>query len=568
MLSRNDFRTFVTRSCARACLAASIAVTAACGAVAPTGPPGDALALIESQGLADRTRTLASDEFEGRGPATAGERRTLDFLIAELEALGLQPGAGDSWLQPVPLVSITADPALSLQTDGASGRSEFAYGDDFMAWTKRVIDRSRIEDSEIVFVGYGVVAPEYGWDDYSGFDVEGKTVVMLVNDPGYATDDPELFNGRSMTYYGRWTYKYEEAARQGAAAAFVIHDTEPAGYPWDVVRSSWSGAQFGLVAEDANLSRLAVEGWLTNATARALFEAAGLDLDALTATAAGRGFEAVPLDRTATLELRNRVERSVSNNVVAVLRGSERPDEYVTYMAHWDHLGKDETLEGDQIYNGALDNATGTAGLLEIAEAFASLETPPARSVVFLAVTAEEQGLLGSAYFAENPTQPLDRTVAVINMDGLNTAGPTNDITVVGLGNSELDDYIVEAAAAHARVVLPDPEPEKGFFYRSDHFNFSRHGVPALYTDAGIDHVERGEGYGRRLRDEYTALRYHKPSDEFDEEWDLRGAVDDLRLLFEVGYRLAQESSWPNWREGNEFRLRRDEMMDVRGTGN
>jgi Zn-dependent M28 family amino/carboxypeptidase len=326
------------------------------------------------------------------------------------------------------------------------------------------------------------------------------------------------------------------------------------------VESSWSGAQFGLVADDANLSRLAVEGWVTNETARALFAEAGLDLDELTTAAAGNAFESVSLDLTASLDIRNRVERSTSDNVIAILRGSERPDEYVTYMAHWDHLGTDETLEGDQIYNGALDNATGTAGLLEIAEAFASLETPPARSVVFLSVTAEEQGLLGSAHFGDNPAQPLDRTVAAINMDGLNTSGPTNDITVIGFGNSELDDYVTNAAAAHDRVVRPDAEPEKGFFYRSDHFNFSKHGVPALYTDAGLDHVEFGEEYGRRLRDEYTAERYHKPSDEFDEEWDLRGAVDDLRLLFEVGYRLAQEHSWPNWREGNEFRARRDQM--------
>jgi Zn-dependent M28 family amino/carboxypeptidase len=398
--------------------------------------------------------------------------------------------------------------------------------------------------------------------------VAGKTVVMLVNDPGYTTGDTERFNGRSMTYYGRWTYKFEEAARQGAEAVFVIHDTAPAGYPWEVVQSSWTGAQFGLVTDDANLSRAAIEGWFTQETARALFDEAGLDLDDLTTAALDPGFEPVSLGLTASLEIRNQVERSASNNVVAILPGSERPDEFVTYMAHWDHLGTDGTLEGDQIYNGALDNATGTAGLLEIAQAFVSLEQRPARSVVFLAVTAEEKGLLGSAHFGEHPTQPLDQTVAAINMDGLNTIGPTNDITVIGLGNSMLDDYVTAVATAHDRVVRPDPEPEKGSFYRSDHFNFSRHGVPALYTDAGIDHVEHGEEYGRRLREEYTADRYHKPTDEFDEEWDLQGAVDDLRLLFEVGYRLAQENSWPNWRDGNEFRARRDAMMGGRGDGN
>jgi len=523
-------------------------------------PPQDALDRIDATDLAERTRTLSSDEFEGRAPASRGEELTVNYLTDAFADLGLSPGNGDSWTQGVPLVSIAADPSMKLEIEGEGGAVELEYGIDFMAWTKRVIDRTSIEDSEMVFVGYGVVAPEYGWNDYEGVDVDGKTVVLLVNDPGYATGDAERFNGRSMTYYGRWTYKYEEAARQGAEGVLIIHDTGPAGYPWDVVRGSWSGPQFGLVADDANLSRAAVEGWLTQEAARELFERADLDLDALAEAAATPDFEAVEMGLTASLEIRNRVERSTSNNVVAKLEGSERPDEFVVYMAHWDHLGRDPSLEGDQIYNGALDNATGTAGLIEVAQAFASLDPPPARSVLFLAVTAEEQGLLGSAHYGENPVEPLDRTVAAINMDGLNTFGPTNDITVVGLGNSELDDYLTAAAEARGRTVRPDPEPEKGFFYRSDHFNFARQGVPALYTDAGIDHVERGEEYGRRMREEYTAERYHKPSDEYDESWDLEGAVGDLRLMFEVGYRLAQEATWPNWREGNEFRARRDSM--------
>jgi len=524
-------------------------------------PPQHALDRIDAEGLAEHTRILSSDDFEGRAPASVGEELTVNYLTDAFEDLGLAPGNGDAWTQPVPLVSITADPSMSLRIEGEGPAVELEYGTDFMAWTKRVIDRTAIEDSELLFVGYGVVAPEYGWNDYEGVDVEGKTVVVLVNDPGYATGDSERFNGRSMTYYGRWTYKYEEAARRGAEGVLVIHDTGPAGYPWDVVRGSWSGPQFGLVADDANLSRAAVEGWLTQEAALELFERAGLDLEALSEAAASPGFEAVPLGLRASLEIRNRVERSTSNNVLAKLEGSERPDEFVVYIAHWDHLGRDESLEGDQIYNGALDNATGTAGLLEIAEAFTSLDPPPARSVLFLAVTAEEQGLLGSAHYGENPVEPLDRTVAAINMDGLNTFGPTRDITVVGLGNSSLDDYLTEAAGARGRTVRPDPEPEKGFFYRSDHFNFARQGVPALYTDAGIDHVEGGEEYGRRMREEYTADRYHKPADEFEESWDLDGAVEDLRLLFEVGYRLARESTWPTWREGNEFKARRDSML-------
>jgi Zn-dependent M28 family amino/carboxypeptidase len=511
--------------------------------------------------LASRIQTLSSDEFEGRGPASEGERVTIAYLQESFEELGLEPGNGDSYFQEVPLVAIIADPGMTLSVTGEDGTTELAFQTDFMAWTKRVIDRVEIVDSEMVFVGYGVVAPEYGWNDYAGVDAQGKTVVILVNDPGFATEDPDLFNGRSMTYYGRWTYKYEEAARQGAAGVLIVHETEPAGYPWDVVTGSWSGAQFGLVAEDANLSRAAVEGWITLDAARRLFTGAGLDYDELKTRAAEPDFEAVEMPLRASLAIDNQIERSTSNNVLATLPGAERPDEFVVYMAHWDHLGRDETLEGDQIYNGALDNATGTAGLLELAEALGSMSTSPARSILFLAVAAEEQGLLGSAYYATNPVKPLDKTVAVINMDGLNIWGPMRDITVVGWGNSELDDYVEEEAGRQDRVVRPDPEPQKGFFYRSDHFSFAKQGVPALYTDAGIDHMEHGEAWGREQRERYTAERYHKPSDEFDPSWDLTGAIDDLKLLFRIGYRLSAESVWPNWREGNEFRARRDETM-------
>ncbi len=530
-----------------------------CGSSAAA--PDAALEAIDAAGLREHIRALASDEFEGRAPASRGEQLTISYLVDAFESWGLGPGNAGAWVQPVPLVAITADPEMPLVIEGESERRELRYSEDFIAWTKRVIDRSGLDDSEMIFVGYGIVAPEYRWNDYEGIDVRGKTVVILVNDPGYVTGDEDRFNGRSMTYYGRWTYKYEEAARQGAAGIFIIHETGAAGYPWDVVASSWSGPQFGLVADDANLSRVAVEGWLTLETATELFASAGLDLEDLMERAVRDDFEAVPLARTASIDIQNEIERSTSSNVVGWLEGSERPEEAVVYMAHWDHFGRDESLEGDQILNGALDNATGTAGLLELAQAFAQLDPAPARSIMFLAVTAEEQGLLGSAYYGQNPVHPLARTVAAINMDGLNTIGPTNDITVVGLGNSELDDYLEAVVSVHGRVIRPDPESEKGFFYRSDHFNFAKQGVPALYTDSGIDHVEFGEEYGRRMRDEYTAERYHKPSDEFDESWDLDGAVDDLRVLFEVGYRMAQETRWPNWREGNEFRAARDLMM-------
>jgi Zn-dependent M28 family amino/carboxypeptidase len=413
----------------------------------------------------------------------------------------------------------------------------------------------------MVFVGYGPVAPEYGWNDYAGIDVKGKTVVILVNDPGFATGDESLFTGRAMTYYGRWTYKFEEAARQGAAGAFIVHETEPAAYPWEVVEGSWKGEQFSLVPEDNNMSRAAIEGWTTVETARGIFAQAGLSYDSLKTRANLRGFRAVPLGLTASISVRSAIRHSTSNNVLAVVRGSERPDEYMVYLAHWDHLGRDTTLKGDQIYNGALDNASGTAGLLELAEAFARLDPAPRRSVLFLAVTAEEQGLIGSAHYAENPIYPLDQTVAVINMDGLNPIGPMRDVTIIGYGNSELDDYLAEAARTQSRVIQPDAEPEKGFYYRSDHFNFAKVGVPALYPDAGVDHVERGEAYAREQRDKYTTERYHKPSDEYDPSWDLRGAIDDLRLFFLVGYRIVNEETYPNWRPGTEFRATRDSMM-------
>jgi Zn-dependent M28 family amino/carboxypeptidase len=501
-----------------------------------------ALGTITADDLHSHVRALASDEFEGRGPSSPGEQKTIDYLKAEFEQLDLEPGNRGDFFQEVPLVAIAAAPSMTLTVQGAGVTNQFRYGIEFMAWTTRVVERATLTNSEMVFVGYGVVAPEYGWNDYEGLDVGGKTVVILVNDPGFATQDTTLFNGNAMTYYGRWTYKYEEAARQGAAGALIVHETAPAGYPWDVVSSSWTGPQFDLVRDDNNMSRIVAEGWLTLESAQAVFRQAGLSYDSLKPLATERGFEAVPMELTASLTVDNTIERSTSNNVVAVLLGATRPDEYVVYMAHWDHLGRDPTLEGDQIYNGALDNATGTAGLLVLAEAFASLEKRPARSVLFLSVAAEEQGLLGSAFYAANPVYPLDKTVAAINMDGLNIWGSMKDITVVGYGMSELDRYLADAAGAQDRAIRPDPEPEKGFYYRSDHFNFAKVGVPALYTDAGIDHVEGGEEFGRAQREEYTNERYHKPSDEYDPNWDLSGAVDDLRLLFRVGYRLADET--------------------------
>jgi Zn-dependent M28 family amino/carboxypeptidase len=544
---------------------AGVVLLVAVGACVPADQidPGAeaAMATITTDDLVNHVLVLGSDEYEGRFPGTPGEEKTLEYLRTEAERIGLEPGAGDGWFQEVQLVSITADPGMTLSFSGPDGTNGYAYGTEFMAWTTRVVDEVDLADSELIFVGYGTVAPEYGWNDYEGLDVTGKTVVMLVNDPGFATQDPALFNGRSMTYYGRWTYKYEEAARQGAAAALIIHDTEPAAYGWATVEGSWSGPQLNMVSEDNNMGRVKVEGWLQLEVAREVFAMAGLDLDELSEQAKASDFTAVPMGVTASTAIRNTVERSMSHNVLGLLPGSERPDEYVIYMGHWDHLGMNPALEGDRIFNGAYDNATGTAGLLELAEAFVSLEMRPKRSIVFWWTTAEEQGLLGSAYYAANPVYPLDKTVGAINLDGLNIYGPMHDIEVIGYGNSELDEYLVEAAALQDRVVKPDARPQNGYFYRSDHFPLAKMGVPSLYTHIGNDHVEHGEEWTRQRKDEYTANDYHQPSDEYSEDWDLAGAVEDLHLFFLVGYKLADESTFPSWNEGTEFKAVRDAMM-------
>ncbi|RMH15902.1 MAG: M28 family peptidase [Gemmatimonadetes bacterium] len=540
---------------------ASTALLGLLASCAPGAERGGALpggVELSEERLRSDIRTLSSDAFEGRGPASPGEEKTVEFLVDQFRDIGLEPANGDAYTQEVPLVSITVEGRPALRFGGAGGASELAWGTDFVAWTKRVQEHVSLDDSELVFVGYGIVAPEYGWNDYEGLDVRGKTVVMLVNDPGFATQDPDLFNGNAMTYYGRWTYKYEEAARQGAAGALIVHETAPAGYPWAVVQGSWTGPQFGLESEDGNASRVAVEGWITGERARELFAMAGEDFDALQQAAARPGFRARPLPVRASVELDNHIERSVSRNVVGMLPGSERPDEAILFMAHWDHLGRTSDDVPDPIFNGAFDNATGTAGLLELARAFASLPERPARSLLFVAVTAEEQGLLGSAYYAEHPLVPTHKTVAAINMDGLNVLGPMRDVTVIGLGNSELDRYLLEAAQEQGRVLTPDPEPEKGFYYRSDHFSLAKVGIPSLYLEGGTDHVEHGREWTTQQKDDYTLNRYHKPSDEYDPSWDLRGAVQDLELLYRVAFTLANGDAWPEWAEGNEFRAIRE----------
>ena len=523
-----------------------------------------AVASLSTDELAHDVKILSSDEFEGRFPASPGEEKTINFLKAEFEKVGLKPGNGDSFFQEVPLVEITAIPQTNLVITGGAKALEFAFEDDFVGVTLQVQEKVTVEDSDMIFVGYGIVAPEYQWNDYEGIDVKGKTVVMLVNDPGFATQDPELFNGRAMTYYGRWTYKYEEAARQGAACAIIIHETEPAAYGWGVVKNGWTGPNFSLVSEDGNASRCAVESWITLETTQSIFEAAAKNYDELKKMAEKPGFKPVPLDLKANLTLENRIRKAISRNVIGLLLGSTRADEFIIYTAHWDHFGKNPNLEGDQIFNGALDNSTGTAALIELAEAFQQLGSPPQRSILFLAVTAEEQGLLGSDYYATNSIYPLTKTVAVINMDALNIYGRMKDIRIVGYGQSELDDYVKAYAEEVGRVVLPNPTPEKGSFFRSDHFPFAKQGVPALSAGSGIQHLEKGEEWGLAQTEKYIREKYHKPSDEYDPNWDLTGMLDDLNMYFKIGYSLSMEDTFPNWKEGSEFKLKRDTDMQNR----
>lgn len=539
----------------------------------PTGVALDeALTSITVESLAAHIQRLASDEFEGRAPGTRGEELTINYLAEEFKKLGLAPGNPDgTYFQKVPLVGSKVDPSAELVFSVGGQKRTLRFGDDFVAWTRRVTETSSI-NSELVFVGYGITAPEFDWNDFKDVDVAGKVLVMLINDPPVPdpTDptrlDEKTFGGKAMTYYGRWTYKFESAAERGAAGALIVHETGPAGYPWEVVKGSWSGEQFDLAAPDKNMSKCAVEGWITWDQARALFRMAGQDLETLKKTAVSRQFRPVPLGVTASLTLKKTLRTIDSTNVIARLDGSdsELKNEYVVYMAHWDHLGIGPEVKGDRIYNGALDNASGTAGLLEIAKAYSRLRPRPKRSVLFLAVTAEEKGLLGSAYYAQNPLYPLEKTLAVINMDGLNVDGRTRDITIIGLGNSTLDDLVKTVAGEQGRTIRPDPEPEKGFFYRSDHFSFAKQGVPALFTDSGIDYVGKPEGWGLTMRQRYTAERYHKPQDEFDPGWDLSGAVEDLRLLAKVGYLVASGERWPEWNPGTEFKAIREKMLQKR----
>jgi len=518
-------------------------------------------------------RTLSSDEFEGRGPGSKGEQLTIKYVEEQFRSQGLEPGNPDgTYLQNVPLVGITPDTKMKFALSGHGHTLEPKFQDDFVAWSKRVVDSSRI-DADMIFVGYGVQAPEFDWDDFKGMDVKGKVLVVLINDPPVpdpsdpAKLDPKTFGGTAMTYYGRWTYKFEKAAQLGAAGCVIIHQTDRAGYPWEVVRNSWSGIQFDLASPDKNMGRLAMESWITSAFATKLFQTAGLDLDKLIAAAARRDFKPVPLSIHAKLEIHNSLQMIESHNVIAKLTGSDPQlkNTYVVYTAHWDHFGIGPEVNGDKIYHGAVDNASGTAALLEMARAYKQLPTPPRRTILFLSVTGEEQGLLGSQYYGEHPLYPLARTAADINMDGMNVHGRTRDIVEIGRGASTLDEIIEAAARDQGRVVKSDPEPEKGFYYRSDHFEFAKKGVPAFDPDEGIDFIGKPEGWGLETRRKYTAEYYHKPADTIKPDWDLSGAVEDCQLYFQVGFRIANDARLPEWRPGAEFKAIRDDSLRTSG---
>jgi Zn-dependent M28 family amino/carboxypeptidase len=545
----------------RICSAAAIALAlSACAATAPPMAKAPDVPPMPLKIMQDMVREISSDAYEGRAPGTAGEEKTLAEIVRQFKAAGLTPGNKGSWFQDVPLVELTSTNFSPLMVAGGQGAAiSLAQGRDYVVGSYRVVPGTRIKDSELVFVGYGINAPEKGWNDYAGIDMRGKTAVILVNDPDY--DSPQiggLFNGRAMTYYGRWTYKFEEAARQGAAAALIVHDTYPAAYGWNVVESSWTGPQAMAQTTNDGADQTQANGWIQNEAAKRILAAAGQDLAALSAAARQKGFRAVPLGLKASLSFDNAIRRFASKNVVGLLPGRERPNEYVLHSAHWDHLGRCKpNAAGDDICNGAVDNATGIGSLVALAHAHRQAGAPQ-RSLIFLAVAAEESGLLGSEYYEANPVFPLAQTVGGVNMDGMVISGPARDVTVVGGGKSELDAILAEVLGIEGRTATPDPVPEKGYYYRSDHFSLAKRGVPMFYVDGGEDLVVGGKAAGAALAKDYTENRYHGPDDEFSESWDWTGMLADLRVFYRLGRSLADSDAWPNWYANDEFRAARD----------
>lgn len=538
-------------------LAASMLATA-CNENKSASGNNEGEAAMSADSLAKHIAVLASDEYQGRKPFTEGETKTINYLKEQFAQAGLEPGNGESYFQDVPMVNITTAAAPSMQVESAKGKFSLKGYDDYVIWTDKTDSSITLDKTELVFAGYGVVAPEYNWNDYAGLDVKGKVVLVLVNDPGFNIGDSSLFKGKTMTYYGRWTYKFEEAARQGAKGCLIVHNTQAASYPFAVVQNNWNGSRLRLDNRGKSEQLCDVIGWVSGPTANKLLTAAGLDSTVL-AKADVRGFKGTPLNVKLSTTMQVKPVYNQSHNVIGKITGSKRPDEYIIYTAHWDHLGigkADET--GDSIYNGAFDNASATAGLLELARAFKSLPEKPERTILFLSVTAEEQGLWGSAWYAQNPIYPAAKTIANINMDGLSPFEATKDIIVVGQGQSELEDYLKEAAEKAGRYVAFENHPEAGYYYRSDHFNFAKVGIPALYTERGIDVVGKGKEYGEKVHEEYQEKHYHRPSDEYDAAtWTFAGGLDDLKLLFQVGKRIAFGDKVPGWKDGSEFKAKR-----------
>jgi Zn-dependent M28 family amino/carboxypeptidase len=505
----------------------------------------------------EQVRVLSSDEFEGRRPGSAGEDKTVAYLVDRFRKLGLKPGNGESFLQPVPMIEILPVADATLSVAGAHGSLTLAYARDMVIWTHRPVPQTRLAGSDLVFVGYGIVAPEYAWNDYAGLDVHGKTVLVLVDDPGYGSKDPKVFKGGAMTYYGRWSYKIEEAARQGAAGVLLIHDAEALGFNWNVVQSTWTGGQLCLSKPGGDAESPAIEGWIQKEAAHAVFTAAGVDFASATAAAARAGFKAIPLGVHVEAALQDTVRPFTSSNVIAVWPGGKRRREYVLYTAHWDHLGRDAARPGHNIFNGAVDNATGVAGLITLAQSFVRTKPVADRSIAFLALTGGDFGLLGSRYYVENPVLSLRDTAAVLNLDTLHVGGPTRDLTVFGSGNTDLEEYARAMALLQGREVTPEPNPEWGLYYGSDDFSFAKAGVPALYAKGGLDDSARGPARGRAQLEDYMTQRYRQPSDQYSPSWDVRGAVDDLSLYYEVGNRVARTHRFPRWYPNSEFRMSR-----------
>jgi Zn-dependent M28 family amino/carboxypeptidase len=527
-----------------------------------------ALEAITPDGMLAHIKVLASDEFEGRAPGTKGEELSVKYISDQFKQIGLKPGNPDgTYTQEVPLAGIKSEPRMSFTV--RDGTIDLKYPDDFIASSARLQPEIKINNSEVVFVGYGVVAPEYGWDDYKNVNVRGQTLLMLIGDPPIPDPkdpsklDEKMFRGKAMTYYGRWTYKYEIAAQKGAVAAMIIHQTESAGYPYSVVKTSWGKENYEIDSPNKNVDAVEARSWITLDAAKKLLADCGQDFDTLKKSAITKGFRPVGLNAKANIDIRQQLRSFKSHNVIGKLEGSDPKlrDENVLYTAHWDHLGRHPELQGDQISNGAIDNASGVASLIQLAAAFAKLNPPPKRSVLFMATTAEEAGLLGAKFYAEHPLYPLEKTLADINIDTVNPWGKTRDIEDFSNNNSTLDDLLAAAAKRNGRELKPNSQPEKGSFYRADHFEFSKRGVPSLYSGGGKDFIGKPPNFGQEKKDDYTAHHYHQVSDEVDPNWDLSGAVQDIQLLFEVGYQVANTDKFPEWRPDSEFKAKRDATL-------